>query len=287
MDKIEILQKIEQQRKNLKSYYLWQVFWGVIFLVLVIVSSIFLGFRSQRFWLYIVIPLLVIGSFWIYIQTTLKSVNLRLNQRALGIIVENLYPSWTFYPQFKLATEVFRRANIVSDFINLTVRNGLVGYIDGFRSLFVYLAAGNKGGSDSRQFYAFAGVFINVELKSSVPEFGVYPRSADVEALKVKRNLLELPVTLSEDFKVLAASEDLAGKIEVFGPMIIKYSHLCGGNDKFYFTTFGQSLNVGLNDHRDLVNFDVRKKIDIRQLETNLNRLESCMGMIKDFIDLI
>ncbi len=285
MDKVEILKRIEQQRKSLKSYYLWQVFWGVVFLVLVVVSSIFLGFRSHRFWLYIVIPLLVFGSFWIYIQTTLKSVNLRLNQRALGIIVENLYPSWTFYPQFKLDSDIFRKSNIVMDFINLTVRNGLVGYIEGFRSLFVYLAAGSKG--DSRQFYAFAGVFINVELKSPVPEFGVYPHLANLEELKIKQNLLELPVKFGEGFKVLAGSEDLAEKIEVFGPMVIKYSHLCGGNDKFYLTTFGQSLNVGLNDQRDLVEFDVRKKVDLRQLESNLERLENCMGMIKEFIDLV
>ncbi len=287
MDKFEVLKKIEQQRKSLKSYYLWQVFWGAVFLVLVIVSSIFLGFKSQRFWLYIIIPLLVLGSFWIYVQTALKSVNLRLNQRAINIIVEDFYPTWTFYPQFKLDYEVFRKSNFVSDFINLTVRNGLVGYIEGFRSLFVYLAAGSKGGSDSRQFFAFAGVFINVELRSAVPEFGVYPKSADLEAIKAKQGLLELPVNLSQDFKVLASSEDLAARIENFGPMIIKYSHLCSGNDKFYFTTFGQSLNVGLNDQQDLVNFDVRRKIDIRQLESNLNRLESCMNMIKEFIDQI
>ncbi len=282
-----VLNKIEEERRNLLRYYWWQVGWGVLFLVLVFVSSFVLGARSDKFWIYVIIPLIVAGSFWIYVQSTRKSVNLKYNQRALKLLLPEYFPEWQFYPIFRIDRQMFEAAGFVADFDGLETRNGLVGKIDGRNVIFTYVLAQAPRYDDTREVYVFGGVFVTVEQKFGLPVFGVYPKHKDTSRIKEKFGLFEVPVKLSSDFTVLVQSESNADKIDDWGPVILKYSHLCGEPENFYFTTLGGRMNIGIGDMKDLIDLDIKLPVSEELISGQMKRLRSCLDFIADMCERI
>ncbi len=276
----KILQGLEKERKSLLRYYKWQIFWGVLFLVLVFVSSIYLGFRSEKFWLYIVIPLIVAGSFWIYIQSTYQSVSQKYNQKVLKALLPEIFPGWQFYPVFKIDRKLFENAYFVNDYSSLESKDAIIGNLEERNILITYLKA-EKRDYDT-DIYAFAGTFITVEQKFSLPEFGVYPKSANVSGIKQKLNLVEVPVKLATEFTVLLEDEFAVERVDFLGPVILKYAHLCSDVENFYFSSFNGRINIGINDRKEIVSLDLKHTVSRAYLEERLGRLINCEKFIEE-----
>ncbi len=279
----ELIKKIEAERRSLKQYYWWQVFWGVVFLIIIFVGSFVLGARSKNFWLYIIIPLIVIGSFWIYIQSTRKGVNLKLNQRAMDYLTEEFLEGWKFFPVYKIDESLFSQACFVDKFSQLETQNALVGKINELQVVFLNITAFSSNPQEDKRLYAFSGVVAMLEKQRfNLPEFGVYPKNKDLSNLKIKCDLVPVASNLNNEFQVLARRGVSVSNIEVVGPVILKYSHICGITDKFYFSTFGDKITFGVNDLRDLLNFDINKPIDEKVFENEVKYIKVYIEFLRE-----
>ncbi len=286
MEQKDVISKIEQERKNLKQFYWWQVFWGIVFLVILFISSFVLGARSNHFWLYVIIPLIVLGSFWIYIQSTRKSVDLKLNQRVMEFLTEDFLSGWKFFPVYKLDESVFEESCFVEKFSQLDMQNALVGKINDLQVVFLNLTAFSTNPQEDKRLYAFSGVFAVMDKERfNLPEFGVYPKNKNLSKLMEKCDLEPVPSNLNNEFQVLARRGSKSTGIEVVGPVILKYAHICGISEKFYFSTFGNKISFGVNDMRDLLNFDIKQPIDREVFEEQVKCLKAYIEFLREIYD--
>ena len=277
-----LVQIINEERKNLRLYYFWQLLWGSVFLVLVFASSIFFGLHSKSFWIYIIIPLLVIGGFWAFVQSTRDSVKVKFHQRVLKVLVERHFSDFRFYPVYNLKKQDFEVSMFVKDVFRLYSRNALIGEVEEQPLTMCHVRIDRN--TERGVVTAFSGIYAWVNLDFSIPEFGIYPRGEDIDFVLKDRGLEKARTKLDDEFKVVGNEIDIQEIIDRIGPDVLKYSHICSEPSNFYLTTFGHRLNLAFLHGRDLIDLPFSEPVSPEQVEEQIKRLEQCLDFVHRLI---
>ncbi len=277
-----LIEIINEERKSLRLYYFWQLLWASVFLLLVFVSSIFFGIHSKSFWIYIIIPLIVIGGFWAFVQSTKDSVKVRFNQRVIKVIVERHFSDFHFYPIYTLKKQDFESSLILRDVFRMYSRNALSGEIEDLPMVMCHIKIDKN--TDRGVITAFSGVYVSVNIDFSLPEFGIYPKDVDTEFVVNEKGLHKIKTKLDNEFQVLADSPDIQELIDRIGPHVLKYSHICAAPSNFYLTTFNHRLSIAFLHGRDLMEFSLSEPAQAEQVEEQIKRLEQCLDFVHKLV---
>ena len=259
------IKQFEEQRKKLYRYYYWQLFWGAIFVIIVFLGSIALGSRTDKFWLYIVIPLLVTGSFWIYIRTTYKQVEDKLNQLILKSIINNDYPDLDFTSKFELDRKIFREADFVENFLTLDTKNAIKGKKNDREYLICFLQT--DADKDETTAIVFSGIFGAVFSHSPIEEFAILPDNEESKKMAKKAGL---------------SPEETIKKMTVYGKpdkrVTDKVNELIselGINDQFYMTSKNGNIYFGIFDYKDFINLKLKNTINKETIEKEKAKVDA------------
>ncbi len=277
-----LVEIINEERKNLRLYYFWQLLWGSVFLVLVFASSIFFGLHSKSFWIYIIIPLLVVGGFWAFVQSTRDSVNVKFRQRVLKVLVDRHFSDFRFYPVYNLKKQDFEASMLVKDVYRLYSRNALSGEVEDMPMTMCYVRIDKN--TDRGVITAYSGIYVWVNLDFSLPEFGIYPAQDDVNFVEQAKGLQHLKTKLGDEFQVLGQDADLTEIIDRIGPDVLKYSHICSDPSNFYLTTFNRRLSLAFMNGKDLIDLPLSDPISVDQVEEQIKKLEQCLDFVHKLV---
>ncbi len=277
-----LIEIIKEERKNLRLYYFWQLLWGSVFLVLVFASSIFFGLHSKSFWIYIIIPLLVIGGFWAFVQSTHDSLKVKFNQRVLKVIVERHFSDFRFYPVYNLKKQDLEASLLLKDVFRLYSRNALVGEVEDQPLTMCHVRIDKN--TERGVVTAFSGIYAWINLDFSLPEFGIYPGEENIDFVLKDRGLQKVRTKLDDEFKVVGNEIEILEIIDRIGPDVLKYSHICSDPSNFYLTTFGHRLNLAFLHGKDLIDLSFSEPVTAEQVEAQIKRLEQCLDFIHRLI---
>ncbi len=277
-----IIDILNEERKNLRMYYFWQLLWGSIFLVLVFASSIFFGLHSKSFWIYIIIPLLVIGGFWAFVQSTRDSVKVRFNQRALKVIVERYFSDFHYYPVFNLKKQDFDQARLVDKIYRVYSRNLLTGEMEDQPFNMCYVRIDRN--TDRGVVMGHAGVYVWVNQDFSLPEFAIYPMHENVSDMIDKQGFRKVKTKLDDEFLVMSNDGGINEIIDLIGPSVLKYTHICSKPAEFTLTTFNQRLNIAFWHGKDIVDFDFSRPVTQDDVEKQIKQLDQCLDFVRTLI---
>ncbi len=278
----DIVKIANEKQRQLRLYFYWQVFWAGIFLLLVFVSSIFFGFQSQRFWAYIVIPLLVTGGFWVFLRTTSENVKIRLNQRIMEIVLEHVFDDYSFVKFYNLPKEDFLSARLLPGVHSISARNALKFEIDSIPVFMCYVRV--EKNTDRGIITSHAGTYVRVNIDNDLPEFGIYPTDENVKDMVLSMGLIKLQTKLDSDFQVWAKNPQEGDFIEKIGPGLLKYSHTCCSPSQFYFSTFGGKLHLGIFNYHDLMEFPLFRAITVEDITKEISRMETCLEFLNSLV---
>ncbi len=282
MSDSQIIDIVNDIRRKLKMYYYWQVLWASVFLLLVFASSLFFGLRTSRFWAYIIIPLLVTGGFWVFLQTTRESVNIRLNQRIMEVILEHVFDDYSFVKFYNLPKEDFLSARLLPGVHSISARNALKFEIDSVPVFMCYVRV--EKNTDRGIITSHAGTYVRVNIDNDLPEFGIYPTGENVKDMASSMGLIKLQTKLDSDFQVWARNPQESDFIEKIGPDLLKYSHTCCSPTQFYFSTFGGKLHLGIFNYHDLMEFPLFSPITDQDITKEITRMETCLEFLNSLV---
>ena len=281
VDKI-LIDIINEERKKLRMYFYWQLFWGIIFVLLVLVSSVFFGLKNKEFWIYVIMPLIVLGSFWVFVQSSFDNVNLRYKQKVLKVIIERYFIDFNFYPDYKLNKQVFELNFGFKSIFRLSSRNAITGEIEDLPITMCYYRIDKQ--TERGVLTIMSGIYINVDLDFTLPKFAIYPQRQDLKEFFHVSNLKELQTKLSEDFIVYSESKEIISILEKIGPDILKYSNICAKPENFILTTFNNRLNLLFVDGREFINFSLKEKVSEQIVKNEIKHLKNCLEFTRKLL---